>query len=101
MDKDAPFAWDAACQAAFEVLKNELTQAPILAYPEFQASSAPFYLISDASALGIGAVLLQDGHVVAYASRVLTQAEHNYSVIQRECVSVVYGMKQFRHYLLG
>ena len=86
---------------AFEVLKNELTQAPVLVHPEFQASSAPFYLLTDASGVGIGAVLEQAGHVVAYANRVLTQAERNYSVIQRECLAVVYGMKQFRHYLLG
>ena len=100
-DKGAPFVWDAACQAAFEVLKKELTQAPVFAYPEFRPSSAPFYLQTDASAVGIGAVLEQDGHVVAYASRALTQAERNYSVIQRECLAVVYGTKQFRHYLLG
>ena len=98
-DKGAPFVWDAACQSAFEVLKNELTQAPVLAYPEFLPSSTPFYLQTDASAVGIGAVLEQDGHVVAYASRVLTQAERTYSVIQHECLVVVYGTKQFCHYL--
>ena len=54
-------------------------------YPEFQASSALSYLLTGASGVGIGAVLEQAGHVVAYASRVLTQAECNYSVIQREC----------------
>ena len=101
MDKGAPFVWDAACQSAFEVLKNELTQAPVLAYPEFLPSSAPFYLQAGASAVGIRAVLEQDGHVVAYASRALTQAKRNYSVIQCECLAVVYGTKQFLHNLLG
>jgi hypothetical protein len=61
-----------------------------------QASS--FILQTDASA---GEILQQDGHVIAYASRVLNKAECNYSVIQRECLAAVYGMKQFRHYLLG
>ena len=55
----------------------------------------------DASAVGIGVVLEQAGHVIAYASPSLTQLEHNYSVIQREYLAVVYGLKQFCHYLLG
>ena len=54
----------------------------------------------DASAAGLGAVLEQGG-VIAYASRSLTRAERQYSVIQRECLAIVYALKQFRHYLLG
>ena len=54
-----------------------------------------------ASAAGLGAVLEQGGHVIAYASRTLTKSEFNYSVIQKECLAIVFGMKQFRHYLLG
>eukprot|EP00731_Ephydatia_muelleri_P027497 Em0019g370a len=60
-----------------------------------------FELQTDASAIGLGAVLEQDGHVVAYASRSLTHAERQYSVIERECLAVLYAVKQFRHYLLG
>ena len=100
-EKGATFRWDPACQTAFDTLKEKLTQAPILTYPEFLPSSEPFSLQTDASAVGIGVVLEQAGHVVAYASRSLTQSERNYSVIQRECLAVVYGLKQFRHYLLG
>lgn len=51
--------------------------------------------------MGLGAVLEQDGHVIAYASRTLTAPERQYSIIQRECLAVVYALKQFRHYLLG
>ena len=86
---------------AFSFLKSKLTQSPILAYPDFAPSSPPFVLQTDASAVGLGAVLEQGGHVIAYASWTLTKSESNYSVIQRECLAAVFGMKQFRHYLLG
>ena len=51
------------------------------------------------SAVGIGAVLEHDGHPVAYVSQSLKKAEKNYSVIQQECLAIVFAMKQFRHYL--
>jgi len=57
--------------------------------------------LTDASASGLGIVLEQGGHVIAYASQVLSPAEKNNSVIQRECLAVLYGVKQFQHYLLG
>ena len=99
--KNASFHWDSHCQKAFTSLKASLCQAPVLAFPSLSSSAAPFSLQTDASATGIGAVLEQGGRVIAYASHSLTQAEQNYSVIQRECLAVVYAMKQFRHYLLG
>ena len=82
-------------------MKDLLTTAPVLAYPQFQDGASAFILHTDASDRGLGAVLEQDGRVVAYTSRALTQSERNYSVIQRECLAVVYAVKQFRHYLLG
>ena len=72
-----------------------------MAYPQFHRNATEFILLTDASAVGLGAVLEQDGHVIAYASRSLTAPECQYSVIQRECLAVVYAVKQFRHYLLG
>lgn len=100
-NKGTPFTWTLACQTSFEQLKYFLTHAPILKYPDFSTSAQSFQLYTDASATGIGAVLEQSGHVIAYASRTLTGSEKNYSVIQRECLAVVYALKQFRHYLLG
>ena len=47
-------------------------------------------MYTDASEVGLGAVLEQDNHVIAYASRVLTKSERNHSVIQKECLAIVY-----------
>ena len=74
---------------------------PILTYPNFSHTAHPFQLYTDASASGLGAVLEQGSRVIAYASRTLTAAERNYSVIQRECLAIIFALKQFRHYLLG
>ena len=60
-----------------------------------------FILQTDASTVGLGAVLEQDGHVIAYASLLLTAPERQCSGIQHECLAVVYALKQFHHYLLG
>lgn len=96
-----PFEWSPECCHAFQSLKDALTSAPVLAYPRFDTNAAPFVLHTDASDHGLGAVLEQDGRVVAYTSRTLTNTKKNYSVIQKECLAVVYATKQFRHYLLG
>ena len=95
------FSWSAECESSFQLLKSALTQAPILAYPDLNQNSSPFVLQTDASTFGLGAVLEQDGPVIAYASRTLTKCEQNYSVIQKECLAIVYALKQFRHYILG
>ena len=95
------FSWTEECISAFETLKQCLTNAPVLSYPSFCLEATEFNLQTDASAVGLGAVLEQDGHPIAYASRALTSPERNYSVIQRECLAIVFALKQFCHYLLG
>ena len=99
--KGAEFSWTQACGNAFEALKQHLVDAPVLSYPRFGSEASTFVLQTDASAVGLGAVLEQDGHVIAYTSRSLTAPERQYSVIQRECLAVVHALKQLRHYLLG
>ena len=102
--KDVPFQWNAAQEKSFQDLKNALTNAPILAFPNYEV---PFVLYTtDASALGLGAVLMQpDEHgknrVIAYASRTLNPAESNYSVIHQETLAVVWALKHFRDIILG
>lgn len=76
-------------------------QAPILAFPNFSTVASRFIVYTDASSIAIGAVLEQDSHVIAYASTALIKSEKQYSVIQRECLALVYALKQFRHYLIG
>eukprot|EP00731_Ephydatia_muelleri_P009833 Em0005g419a len=97
------FSWTAECQEAFENLRSRLTRAPILAFPDY---TLPFVLDTDASDLGIGAVLSQvsslgQEQVVAYGSRLLSKAEQNYSVTRRELLAVVTFTRLFRPYLLG
>ena len=99
--KGQSFNWTDDCQNSFESLKLKFVEAPILAYPQLQEGASEFVLMTDASSLGLSAVLQQDGHVVAYASRALSQSEKQYSVIQKKCLAIVYATKQFRHYLLG
>ena len=99
--KCVQFQWTNECADAFTTLKSHLTKAPILAYPQFSHTSTDFTLFTNASAVGLGAILEQNGRIIAYASRTLTSSEQQYSVIQRECLAIVHACKQFHHYLLG
>ena len=99
-DKD--FVWGNEQQKAFVQLKERLVQAPILSYPDFKSK---FYVACDASNVGVGAVLLQKGDrrlmPISFASRVLSPAERNYSVTEKELLAVVWSLKKFRHTILG
>ena len=71
--KGVAFHWDTACQSAFEELKVELTKTPVLAFPFFSQAAPPFHC-KQMPASEESVVLEQDGHVIAYASRVLCRA---------------------------
>lgn len=96
------FEWDEACSAAFHQLKEALVRAPVLAYPD---PLRPFIVDTDASGVGVGAVLSQVGEagerVVAYYSCSLNQPARNYCVTRRELLAVVMAVRRFRPYLLG
>ena len=99
--KNAHFKWTEDCQQGFELLKRKLTEAPVLAYPNF---STGFTIETDASYPGLGAILSQeqeDGcfHPVSYASRALSPAERNYGITDLETLAVVWAITHFRHYL--
>lgn len=102
LKKDVTWSWGEKEQIAFADLKEVLTTAPILQYPDFEK---PFLLTTDASNKAIGAVLSQ-GEIgkdlpISYASRTLNKAEINYSTIERELLAVVWGVKHYRPYLYG
>ena len=99
--KGIPFSWNDKCKESFKMLKECLVSTPVLSYPRFGQAAPEFVLKTDASALGIRAVLEQGNQVIAYQSRALTRAEQQYSVIQRECLAIIFALKQFKHYLLG
>ncbi|GKF51051.1 putative reverse transcriptase domain-containing protein, partial [Tanacetum coccineum] len=85
-------------QAAFQLLKQKLCSAPILALPE---GSENFVVYCDASHKGLGSVLIQNKKVIAYASRQLKVHEKNCTTQDLELGAVVFALKMWRHYLYG
>ncbi|RHN78855.1 putative nucleotidyltransferase, Ribonuclease H [Medicago truncatula] len=96
--KGKTFVWDVHCEKSFGELKKRLTTAPVLILPK---SDEPFVVYCDASKLGLGGVLMQEGKVVAYASRQLRVHEKNYPTHDLELAAVVFVLKIWRHYLYG
>jgi hypothetical protein len=89
---------DAACEASFPGLKKRLMTVPILLMPDMGKSFSIYY---DVPGQGLGCVLMQDGHVVAYASWQLREHEVNYLTHDLELAVVVHALKIWRHYLVG
>ncbi|GJU80092.1 putative reverse transcriptase domain-containing protein [Tanacetum coccineum] len=96
--KSVKFDWGEKAEAAFQLLKQKLCSASILALPE---GSENFVVYCDASHKGLGAVLMQRDKVIAYASRHLKVHEKNYTTHDLELGAVVFALKMWRHYLYG
>jgi len=101
--KETPWKWSSECQQSFDQIKEALTSTKVLAHYD---SKLLVGLACDASAVGVGAVLFhryEDGteRPIAYASKSLTPAEKNYSQIEREALSIIYGVRKFHQYLYG
>ncbi|GJU26480.1 reverse transcriptase domain-containing protein [Tanacetum coccineum] len=96
--KGVKFDWGDKQEAAFQLLKQKLCSAPILALPE---GSEDFIAYCDASKKGLGAVLMQREKVISYASRQLKIHEKNYTTHDLELGAVVFALKIWRHYLYG
>nr|GEY15245.1 reverse transcriptase domain-containing protein [Tanacetum cinerariifolium] len=101
LKKNSPFIFSNECIQAFRILKEKLTEAPILIAPNWDQ---PFELMCDASDFAIGAVLGQriEKHFrpIHYASKTMTQVESNYTTTEKEMLAVVYAFEKFRSYLI-
>ncbi|XP_056850592.1 uncharacterized protein LOC108827423 [Raphanus sativus] len=96
--KDVKFEWTDECSESFAELKRHLTQTPVLALPR---PGFPYEVYTDASGTGLGCVLMQEGKVIAYASRQLRPHEANYPTHDLELAAVVFALKIWRSYLYG
>ncbi|GJT00092.1 putative reverse transcriptase domain-containing protein [Tanacetum coccineum] len=96
--KNKKYEWGKEEEAAFQILKQKLCSAPILALPE---GSEDFVVYCDASIKGFGAVLMQREKVIAYASRQLKKHEENYMTHDLELGAVIFALRLWRHYLYG
>ena len=96
--KTDAFQWSAAADLAFQQLKQALTNTPTLALPDF---TKPFVVETDASSTGVGAVLSQQGHPIAYFSKLLSTKLSRASAYVRELYAITQAVARWRHYLLG
>ncbi|GKA32976.1 putative reverse transcriptase domain-containing protein [Tanacetum coccineum] len=94
--KNKSYIWGEEQESAFQLLKQKLCEAPILALPEGNDNFVVYY---DASLQGVGAVLMQREKVIAYASRQLKPHEENYTTRDLELGAVIFSLKIWRHYL--
>ncbi|KAL9960046.1 hypothetical protein ACROYT_G033443 [Oculina patagonica] len=95
---DTHWSWEQVQQRAFEALKEDISQPPVLRY--FDPSKS-VTLSVDASKSGLGAAYLQDGCPVAYASRALTEAETRYAQIEKELLAATFACKKFHDFIYG
>jgi hypothetical protein len=98
LEKGKDFKWDNKCQACFEELKKKLTTASTLIMPNIHKG---FDVFCDASRQGLGCVLMQEGKVVAYASRQLRKHEQNHPTQDLELAAIMHALKIWRHYMIG
>jgi hypothetical protein len=96
--KKNSFKWDNNAEECFETLKRVMSSTPVLATPDF---TKPFVVECDASRIGIGAVLMQDGHPIAFESRKLNRREELKSTYNKEMLAIMHALAKWRQYLLG
>ena len=100
---ETPWNWSPECATAFQEPKQAISWATVLAHYD---PTLPIVLAGDASAYGIRAIIshiYSDGseHPIAFASRTLTKSEGNYAQLEKEALSLIFGIKKFHQYLYG
>ena len=95
--KGEQFVWTQSATKVFEEIKKLMTSTPVLYLPDF---SKVFEVTCDASHVGIGGVLSQEGHPIAYFSEKLNEAKRKYSTYDKEFYAVIQALRYWRHYLL-
>jgi hypothetical protein len=98
LEKSKFFEWIPRREANFQELKKRLTTAPLLTMLDMEKVFSIYY---DASGQGLGCVLMQDGHVVVYASRQLRKHEEKYMTHDLELAAIVHALKIWRQYIIG
>ena len=96
LHKNTPFIWTSECQLAFETLKSALITTPVLALPDF---TCQFVVETDACDAGIGAVLLQKEHPLAFVSKALGPRNRGLSTYEKEYMAILLAVDQWRSYL--
>jgi hypothetical protein len=96
LKKGVPFLWTDQAQEAFQLLKQALLQAPVLTVPDF---SKEFTIGTDASDVGFSAVLMQEGHPIAYLSKPISGRNQALSTYEKECMDVLFAVEEWRSYL--
>ncbi|RLN15700.1 hypothetical protein C2845_PM02G21340 [Panicum miliaceum] len=96
LKKGIRFVWSSVAQEAFDTLKHALVTAPVLALPQFQK---PFTIETDASDVGLGAILIQEGHPIAFLSQALYPKNAALSTYEKECLTILMAIDRWRPYL--
>lgn len=98
LTKKEGFKWNEEAEKAFQTLKTAVTSSPVLTLPNFEL---PFEIKCDASGKGVGAVLMQMKHPIAYFSKAFTASKLSKSAYDKELMALVLAIQHWRHYLLG
>jgi hypothetical protein len=96
--KKNSFKWENNAEECFETLKRVMSSTPVLATPDF---TKPFVVECDASRIGIGAILMEDDHPIAFESRKLNKREKLKSTYNKEMLAIMHALAKWRQYLLG
>ena len=92
------FQWTWEAEQAFNKMKNALSTAPVLALPNF---TEEFVVETDASGVGIGVVLMQKGHPLAFINKALSSTHQALSVYDKEMMAILFAVKKWHYFLIG